>query len=433
MSTYSRKSFLALSAGAVLTQAPLARAATQFLEHADAALLPRPGRSGIEHVVVVMMENRSFDHLLGWLPGADGRQAGLDLHGQPGRGLKTPIRWRPTSRGAATPIPTTPTTAAGSSTTTAAATAGCARAATTSSPSATTPRPICRSSARRRRTGRCATAISPRSWRRPIPTASISTRRSPTGWTTRSRSRPCRRSGTAWATRGSTGATTSATRPSSRLWGTKYASITRPLRPVPRRLRRRQPARRSPSSTRRFDGEDAGTSSDDHPHGDIRAGESWLYQTYRAVTTSPDWKNTVLVINFDEWGGFFDHVPPPEAPDVDPGASTLRGFRVPCLVVSPFARPARRPRRLRSHLDPEDDRVALGPARRSPSATVTRTTSRRPSTSVTRTCACRGTRSRRWSRSPASRSARRGCGASRVRGPASCSGCRLLSQQRQAR
>src|SRR5437899_12952556 len=39
--------------------------------------LPEPASSGIEHVVVFMMENRSFDHLLGWLPGADGRQAGL--------------------------------------------------------------------------------------------------------------------------------------------------------------------------------------------------------------------------------------------------------------------------------------------------------------------------------------------------------------------
>src|SRR5438477_12119209 len=39
--------------------------------------LPDPAASGIEHVVAVMMENRSFDHLLGWLPGADGRQAGL--------------------------------------------------------------------------------------------------------------------------------------------------------------------------------------------------------------------------------------------------------------------------------------------------------------------------------------------------------------------
>src|SRR3989441_1566157 len=41
------------------------------------AALPAPASSGIEHVVVFMMENRSFDHLLGWLPSADGRQAGL--------------------------------------------------------------------------------------------------------------------------------------------------------------------------------------------------------------------------------------------------------------------------------------------------------------------------------------------------------------------
>src|SRR5437762_561532 len=41
------------------------------------AALVAPEASGIEHVVVVMMENRSFDHLLGWVPGADGKQAGL--------------------------------------------------------------------------------------------------------------------------------------------------------------------------------------------------------------------------------------------------------------------------------------------------------------------------------------------------------------------
>src|SRR5262245_44695029 len=39
--------------------------------------LPAPRASGIDHIVVVMMENRSFDHFLGWLPGADGKQAGL--------------------------------------------------------------------------------------------------------------------------------------------------------------------------------------------------------------------------------------------------------------------------------------------------------------------------------------------------------------------
>ena len=46
---------------------------------AAAPSLPPPGLSGIDHIVVVMMENRSFDHFLGWLPGADGKQAGLSL------------------------------------------------------------------------------------------------------------------------------------------------------------------------------------------------------------------------------------------------------------------------------------------------------------------------------------------------------------------
>ena len=46
-------------------------------EAAAAATLPEPGRSGIKHIVVLMMENRSFDHLVGWTPGADGKQAGL--------------------------------------------------------------------------------------------------------------------------------------------------------------------------------------------------------------------------------------------------------------------------------------------------------------------------------------------------------------------
>ncbi|MGI9087213.1 MAG: alkaline phosphatase family protein [Chthoniobacterales bacterium] len=40
--------------------------------------LPSPDQAGFEHVIVVMMENRSFDHFLGWLPGADGQQASLN-------------------------------------------------------------------------------------------------------------------------------------------------------------------------------------------------------------------------------------------------------------------------------------------------------------------------------------------------------------------
>ncbi|MCL6468977.1 MAG: phosphoesterase, partial [Ralstonia sp.] len=49
-------------------------------------VLPGPAQSGIDHVVLVVMENRSFDHYLGWLPGAHGKQAGLqfiDAFGNP--------------------------------------------------------------------------------------------------------------------------------------------------------------------------------------------------------------------------------------------------------------------------------------------------------------------------------------------------------------
>lgn len=92
-----------------------------------------------------------------------------------------------------------------------------------------------------------------------------------------------------------------------------------------------------------FIDENLGTSTDDHPHADVRRGQAFLHLIYEAVTHSRSWKNTVLVMTYDEWGGFFDHVPPPTAP-IPPATSTAGdrdgrlGFRVPCLVVSPFAR-----------------------------------------------------------------------------------------------
>jgi phospholipase C len=84
-------------------------------------------------------------------------------------------------------------------------------------------------------------------------------------------------------------------------------------------------------------------SDDDHPFADIRNGEAFLNSVYAAVTSSPAWRNTVLVINFDEWGGFFEHVAPSAAsiPPADAAAGNqdgLRGFRVPCLIVSPWSR-----------------------------------------------------------------------------------------------
>src|ERR1044071_5163058 len=60
---------------------------------AEAALpaLPEPEKCGIDHIVVVMMENRSFDHFLGWVPGADGRQAGYSYPDKDGV-LRPPFR-----------------------------------------------------------------------------------------------------------------------------------------------------------------------------------------------------------------------------------------------------------------------------------------------------------------------------------------------------
>src|SRR5579884_1977440 len=79
-SRLSRRQFLAGAAfaGGALALAPL-HGASAFnpVSLAHPVRLPSPQHSGIEHIILVMMENRSFDHFLGWLPGATGRQAGL--------------------------------------------------------------------------------------------------------------------------------------------------------------------------------------------------------------------------------------------------------------------------------------------------------------------------------------------------------------------
>ena len=74
-------------------------------------------------------------------------------------------------------------------------------------------------------------------------------------------------------------------------------------------------------------------SNDDHPPCDIRAGQAFILELYEALTRSPAWDDTVLVVVYDEHGGFFDHVAPP-AVDDDSGYATL-GVRVPALIVGP--------------------------------------------------------------------------------------------------
>ena len=76
-------------------------------------------------------------------------------------------------------------------------------------------------------------------------------------------------------------------------------------------------------------------SNDDHPPSDIKAGQELVLKTYTALVNSPKWRKTMLVVTYDEHGGFFDHVLPPAAHDDRPAFRTY-GVRVPALVVSPF-------------------------------------------------------------------------------------------------
>ena len=92
---------------------------------------------------------------------------------------------------------------------------------------------------------------------------------------------------------------------------------------------------------------DDGTGNDDHPHADIRNGDAFLSKIFQALTSNnQSWQKTVLIINFDEWGGFFEHIAPPRAAapnNVDTdlvNGQALLGFRVPAIIASPFTRGA---------------------------------------------------------------------------------------------
>jgi phospholipase C len=79
--------------------------------------------------------------------------------------------------------------------------------------------------------------------------------------------------------------------------------------------------------------------NDDHPPTDIMAGQELVLKVYNALATSPLWEKTLLLIVYDEHGGFYDHVSPPDGlPDKDPRFRRY-GPRVPAIVVSPWVEP----------------------------------------------------------------------------------------------
>ena len=81
------------------------------------------------------------------------------------------------------------------------------------------------------------------------------------------------------------------------------------------------------------------SSNDDHPPVHPIHGQELIASVYNALATSPQWKNCLLVITYDEHGGFFDHVSPPKTVDerAAQGFDQL-GFRVPTLVAGPYVK-----------------------------------------------------------------------------------------------
>ena len=322
--------------------AVLGRPVAQALAATEtSARLPAPARSGLDHVIVVMMENRSFDHLLGWLPGADGKQAGLSYADSGGVQHAT--------------FPLAPDYQ------------GCGYA---------DPDHSYAGGRVEYDDGACD------GWLRVNDVFSIGyyrqedlpfLGRAVPDWTSFDQyfcailgptfpNRIYQHAGqtdrienstaisqlpTIWdrlAARGLRGRYYYADLPFLGLWGAKYVPIGRPLAAFYADC-----AAGTLPQVAFVDGSFAqeltGTGADDHPHGDVRAGEAMMNRIYQAVTQSPAWSRTVLVINFDEWGGFFDHVPPsvapiPPADQAAGNADGRRGFRTPTLLISPFARRA---------------------------------------------------------------------------------------------
>jgi phospholipase C len=306
--------------------------------------LPPPDASGIEHVVVVMMENRSFDHFLGWAPGTNGKQG----NSYPNRiGVRQSTYHLTEYQGCAHPDPDH-SYEGGLTEYDGGKCDGWLRAGTNDDfaigyytatdldffrqvlPYFT----VCDNYF----SAILAETFPNRFYQHAAQTDRLhnmgiqSTTLSPTIWDR-------------IAASGLTGAYYFNDEPFLGLWGAQYIPISRAYSQflvdaasgtLPN-LAFVDPA---------FGGEDQGVSRDDHPHADIRDGQAFLNEVYTAVRSSPQWSSTVLVINYDEWGGFFDHVAPTTVADFGPvvavppsGASgvCLRGFRVPCLVISPWS------------------------------------------------------------------------------------------------
>jgi phospholipase C len=334
----SRRDFIRRTSGAAA-----GLAFTQFLPNLHAASrakgLPTPQRSGIDHIVVVMMENRSFDHYLGWVPGADGRQSGLTYYDEAGVAHST-FPLAPDYQGCGYSDPDHSYDGArvefnnGSCD-------GWLRAGENDDYAigyyTQNDLPFHAGAVANWTTfDRYFSAIMAGTFPNRIYQHAAQTDRLDNSLTLSTLP-------TIWdrlAEHSLTGRYYYSDVPLLALWGAKYLPITRHVSEFLSDCAAGTLPHVSYVEPR-FVGESQGLTNDDHPHADIRNGQGFLNTIYQAVTSSPNWERTVLVINYDEWGGFFDHVAPPTAPippaDQALGSDGRIGFRVPALVISPMA------------------------------------------------------------------------------------------------
>jgi phospholipase C len=304
--------------------------------------LPSPQSCGIEHIVVATMENRSFDHFLGWLPNADGKQAGLTY--ADGTGASHPTHSLSGDyTGCPHPDPDHSYDGArveydqG-------AMDGFLRAGSNDvySIGYYGEQDIPFYAALARNYTSCdryfASILGPTFPNRLFLHAAQTDRLKNSTNTT---SLPA-----IWDRLAAAGVSANyfySNVPFTALWGTKYLGISR----LYAEFLAAAATGTLPAVSfvdPRYTVLDDGTGNDDHPHADIREGDLFLYQTFQAVARGPKWANTVFIVNFDEWGGFFEHVAPPRAtapnlvdPDLVKGKALL-GCRVPTVVASPFSR-----------------------------------------------------------------------------------------------
>ena len=310
--------------------------------HGHDKSLPPAARSGIEHVVVVMMENRSFDHFLGWLPNADGMQAGLSYTDDSGATFPTaPLA--PDYMGCDHPDPDH-SWMGGRVEYDGGAMDGFLRAGMNDQYAigyyTEADRPFFSAFARTFTT--CdrffASILGPTYPNRIFQHAAQTDRLDntldistlPTIWDRLAENDVSARYYFSDV-------------PFLLLWGAKYL----PILGTYDEFLADAAAGTLPSVSfvdPRFINDETGTSGSDHPHADVRVGDAFLAETFDAVAHSPNWSSTVFIVTYDEWGGFFDHVAPPRAAapnDVDPdlvGGQALLGLRVPVVVASPFTR-----------------------------------------------------------------------------------------------